>query len=180
MAETGAALTSIDLSVELIGEANKQPHTNIAYCVGDIERVSFADSVFDAVVGSSILHHVDTEQVLREAFRVLKPGGSVAFAEPNMLNPQIALQKNIPLIKRWLGDSPDETAFIRWKVRRMLAGVGFVDVYADPYDFLHPLVPPVFIPFVQFVGDVLESTPVVREFAGSIIMWGRKPASQAT
>jgi len=35
------------------------------------------------------------------------------FAEPDMLNPQITLQKNIPALKRRLGDTPDETAFSR-------------------------------------------------------------------
>ena len=37
-----------------------------------------------------------------------------------MLNPQIAIQKNIPWVKRKLGDSPDETAFFRWPLRRLL------------------------------------------------------------
>jgi hypothetical protein len=42
----------------------------------------------------------------------LKSGGTIYFTEPNMLNPQIAIQKNVSWVKRKLGDSPDETAFL--------------------------------------------------------------------
>ena len=78
---------------------------------------------------------------LREIYRVLKPGGTIYFTEPNMLNPQIAIQKNIPWIKRKLGDSPDETAFFRWPLRRLLERTGYRDVRIDPFDFLHPKTP---------------------------------------
>ena len=50
-----------------------------------------------------------------------------------MLNPQIAIQKNIPWIKRKLGDSPDETAFFRWPLRRLLEQTGYRDVRIDPF-----------------------------------------------
>jgi len=33
------------------------------------------------------------------------------FTEPNMMNPQVALIKNVPSLKSRAGDSPDETAF---------------------------------------------------------------------
>jgi ubiquinone/menaquinone biosynthesis C-methylase UbiE len=40
------------------------------------ERLSFSDSTFDYVVCRAVLHHVgDLDQVCREVFRVLKPGG---------------------------------------------------------------------------------------------------------
>ena len=77
---------------------------------------------FDAVVGSSVLHHLDVAQALRECFRVLKPEGVICFTEPNMLNPQIALQKNISFLKKRLGDSPDETTFFRWQIQGFCAG----------------------------------------------------------
>lgn len=49
----------------------------------------------------------------------------MVFAEPNMINPQIFVQKNIPFIKKWLGDSPDETAINRWEFSKLLAHIGF-------------------------------------------------------
>jgi hypothetical protein len=52
-----------------------------------------------------------------------------------MLNPQIAIQKNVSWVKRKLGDSPDETALFRWPLRRLLERTGFRDVRIDPFDF---------------------------------------------
>jgi SAM-dependent methyltransferase len=88
-------------------------------------------------VGSSILHHLRPAVALEEVFRVLRPDGFIAFAEPNMLNPQIAIQKNIPVIKRWLGDSPEERAFFRWQATKLLENAGFDRIAVTPYDFLH-------------------------------------------
>jgi ubiquinone/menaquinone biosynthesis C-methylase UbiE len=50
----------------------------------DFHRLDFPDNYFDFVVGSAVLHHADNiVQVLREAKRVLKPGGQfVAIREP--------------------------------------------------------------------------------------------------
>lgn len=38
---------------------------------------------YDAVVGADILHHVDINKYLPLLYRTLKPGGRVAFSEPN-------------------------------------------------------------------------------------------------
>jgi 2-polyprenyl-3-methyl-5-hydroxy-6-metoxy-1,4-benzoquinol methylase len=176
LAEAGAILTAIDLSPDLIAEAQKEPNPNITYQIGDIEALPFSDAAFDAVIGSSVLHHVQVEKALKNAFRVLKPGSMIAFAEPNMLNPQIAVQKNIPYIKRKMGDSPDETAFFRWPMARLLKNLGFIDIVVDPYDFLHPAVPRKFIPVAKKLTYILESIPLIREIAGSIIISARKPA----
>ena len=172
--ETGASVTAMDLSPELIAEAAQKPAKNIIYVIGDVERPNLPNESFDAVVGSSILHHVNAELSLRAAHRVLKSGGRVAFAEPNMLNPQIAAQKNIPWLKRMMGDSPDETAFFRWEAEKILQHAGFVEVGTRPFDFLHPYVPEAFIHLVKAVGMFAEKIPLVREIAGSILMWGRK------
>jgi hypothetical protein len=85
-----------------------------------------------------------------------------------MLNPQIAIQKSIPWIKRKPGDSPDETAFFRWPLRRLLEQTGYRDVRIDPFDFLHPKTPIALIDHVNAVGRFLEQVPVISEFAGSL------------
>jgi ubiquinone/menaquinone biosynthesis C-methylase UbiE len=82
--------------------------------------MTFENRRFDYILGSSVLHHLDIEKAISEIYRVLKDGGIIAFTEPNMMNPQIALQKNIPYLKRKLGDSPDETVFFRWKISKLL------------------------------------------------------------
>jgi hypothetical protein len=91
-----------------------------------------------------------------------------------MLNPQIFLQKNIPALKKALGDSPDETAIIRWKLAKQMKAIGFTKVWIFPYDFLHPSVPKAFIPIVKRVGEWVEKIPVMKEIAGSVIIFGQK------
>src|SRR5438445_13488079 len=93
---------------------------NVRYEIKNAYQLSYPDAVFDSVVGSSVLHHLEIQEAIREIYRVLKPSGTIYFTEPNMLNPQIAIQKNVPWVKRKLGDSPDETAFFRLPLRRLL------------------------------------------------------------
>lgn len=85
-----------------------------------------------------------------------------------MLNPQIAIQKNVPWVKRKLGDSPDETAFFRWRLRRLIRETGFGDVRIDPFDFLHPKTPQFLVRRFNGLGRFLENIPVLSEFAGSV------------
>jgi ubiquinone/menaquinone biosynthesis C-methylase UbiE len=173
-AQTGATIHALDISWDLLRRVAFHGAGHVDLILGDAEELSFPAESFDAVVGSSILHHLNYHHALREAHRVLKTGGRLAFAEPNMLNPQIAIQKNIPFIKKLLGDSPDEGAFVRWTIARVLRKVGFSDVQVFPYDFLHPLVPKSFVSVVERIGMFVERVPVVREIAGSLIITAQK------
>jgi ubiquinone/menaquinone biosynthesis C-methylase UbiE len=170
---TKANITAIDISEELLKQASaKIPEVN--FKIDDAMNLSFPDNNFDIVFGSSILHHLDYQKSSEEIFRVLKPGGRLVFAEPNMLNPQIFIQKNVPFIKRWLGDSPDETAVVRWKMKKLLKQTGFKDVEIFPYDFLHPAVPGFCISLASTIGKVIEKIPLLKEVAGSVIIYAKK------
>jgi SAM-dependent methyltransferase len=175
LARTGAPMVVSDLSWDLISQIGTRGSDNIVPALADAEYLPFGSGAFDAVVGSSILHHLRPAVALDEIFRVLRPDGFIAFAEPNMLNPQIAIQKNIPVIKRWLGDSPEERAFFHWQARKLLENAGFDRIAVTPYDFLHPFTPPRLIPLISVLGRALEKLPFVREIAGSLIMVGHKP-----
>jgi len=85
-----------------------------------------------------------------------------------MLNPQIAIQKNVPAVKRRLGDSPDESAFFRWPLRRQLERAGFARIQIRPFDFLHPQTPSRLIPLIRTAGDWCERIPLISEIAGSL------------
>ena len=169
LARSGADIVAIDVSPELLEVATANCSApNVRYEIQNAYELSYPEGVFDSVVGSSVLHHLEIEAALREIYRVLKPGGQISFTEPNMLNPQIAIQKNVPWVKRKLGDSPDETAFFRWPLRHLLEVTGYREVRIDPFDFLHPKTPVRLVNRLNSVGRFLESVPVISEFAGSL------------
>jgi len=169
LARSGADVVAIDVSPELLEIARTNCSApNVQYQIENAYELSYEDAAFDSVVGSSVLHHLEIEKALRDVYRVLKPAGTIYFTEPNMLNPQIAIQKNIPWIKRKLGDSPDETAFFRWPLKRSLEQTGYRDIRIDPFDFLHPKTPIPLINRINRFGRFLEEMPVISEFAGSL------------
>ncbi len=170
---TQANITAIDISEDLLEIARDLlPQANFKQA--DAMHLEFKDDFFDGVYGSSVLHHLDMEKSLKEIYRVLKPQGRIVFAEPNMLNPQIFIQKNIPFIKRLAGDSPDETAVVRWKMVALLKQLGFKKARVFPYDFLHPITPKPLINIVSEISKALEQLPLIKEIAGSHIIYAEK------
>jgi SAM-dependent methyltransferase len=173
---TGATVVGIDIVPLVLARARRTIDANVALLSADVERLPFATGAFDAVVGNAVLHHLRLDRAIPELLRVLRPGGRFCFAEPNLLNPHVFLERNVPFLSRWLENSPGETAFTRWGLRRTLARHGLVDVAIRPFDFLYPLTPARMISFVERVGRLLERTPLVAEVAGSLLVTARKPA----
>jgi SAM-dependent methyltransferase len=171
-------LVAIDVSPRCIEMASSRfsQFGNAAFQLGDAGRVPLPDDSVDVVFGNGVLHHVDLDQVLTEIRRVLRPGGWMWFSEPNMLNPQVALERNVRIVGRWLQNSPDETAFMRRPLARRLRRAGFDDVTVRPYDFLHPGVSGVLLRPMRTLSAVLERTPLLREIAGSLEIVARRPA----
>jgi SAM-dependent methyltransferase len=171
---TRATVVSIDVAPAAAAQARRATGRDAAVAAADVERLPFVDATFAAVLGNAVLHHLRLERALPELLRVLRPGGRFCFAEPNLLNPHVFVEKRVPWVARRLDDSPGETAFTRWRLRRDLEGAGLVEVAIRPFDFLYPLVPGALVPAVERIGRVLERTPVVREFAGSLLISARK------
>jgi len=173
--KTGAEIIAVDISPELIVEAKKRnyPGGNVQLVCQRFEDLQNIET-FDAIVGSSVLHHLDIEKALSVIFKLLKSGGRFAFTEPNMLNPQVFsvltfLRKHLDFV------SPDETAFIRWPFKKMLNTFGFEDAKIVPFDWLHPATPNRLIPHISALGQLLEKFPGIREFSGSLVITGRRP-----
>ncbi|MDD5570261.1 MAG: class I SAM-dependent methyltransferase [Bacteroidales bacterium] len=173
--KTGASVTAIDISPDLLAVAKKNINNpDISFCEENAYQMTFPDGYFDFVIGSSVLHHLDIEKAISEIYRVLKPNGSIAFTEPNMMNPQIVLQKNISWLKRKLGDSPDETAFFRWPIIRLFKKYNFRQIEVIPFDFLHPAIPSRLIKPISAIGNFIEKVPFIKEVAGSLYIYAVK------
>jgi ubiquinone/menaquinone biosynthesis C-methylase UbiE len=172
LANVYADLTAIDISPDLLKvAAEKTP--GVRFECMDAHALTFPDAAFDAVVGCSVLHHLEWSRALSSFHRVLKSDGIVRFSEPNLLNPQIFVQKNFPPLKRALGDSPDEYAFTEWRIRHDLRASGFVAIDVRPFEFLHPSTPARWIGRIKRFEAFLERTPL-RHIGGSLLIEARK------
>jgi 2-polyprenyl-3-methyl-5-hydroxy-6-metoxy-1,4-benzoquinol methylase len=174
-AASGASIIAVDLSPELLDIARDRglPTDQVRFIEKNFEDCA-VEGPFDAVIGSSVLHHLDLERSLNRFFTLLKPGGRLSFAEPNMLNPQVFAERTFRGLFPYV--SPDEIAFVRTKLRKQLEQAGFRDVSIVPFDWLHPATPPALIPLVSRLGRVVEAIWPVREFAGSLCITAARPA----
>lgn len=178
LAKTGANILAVDISPDLLAAARSRVNLpNVQFIEGDcmaLEKIPDFKNV-DAVVGNSVLHHLNISKALASIYTILKPGGTIVFSEPNMINPQIFLQKNIPWLKRLVGDSPDETAFVRWSLAKLMAKVGFSEIRVTNFDFLHPATPSFAVDFVEQAGKIAEKIPGIKEISGSLLITAKKP-----
>lgn len=175
--ETAARIVAIDLTPEVLPQARDALPSNATPLAAEATRLPFPDETFDAVVGNAVLHHLlPLEEFVPELLRVIKPGGRFCFAEPNLVNPHIYLQMEIPYFRAMIEATPDEAPFARWKLRNELERLGLIVHDIEPFDFMYPLVPERFIGAVEKLGSILESTPIVREIAGSLLIRAQKPS----
>jgi ubiquinone/menaquinone biosynthesis C-methylase UbiE len=84
-ADFAGAVTGIDLSPYLVEAAKRLAHEeglaeHLEFRPGDVHRLDFADATFDALVAHTLFSHVeDPLSVLKEAARVVKPGGMIGI-----------------------------------------------------------------------------------------------------
>jgi ubiquinone/menaquinone biosynthesis C-methylase UbiE len=77
--ERGASARGLDFSIAMLGVA-RALHPEIEFDHGDAEALPYPDGSFDAVVSNFGIHHVPHPILaLRQAHRVLRPGGALAF-----------------------------------------------------------------------------------------------------
>jgi arsenite methyltransferase len=103
--------------------------TNVEFLRGDIERIPLPDASVDVVISNCVINlSADKRQVLREAFRVLKPGGRFAVSD-------VVVRGGMPPVVRrsmelWVGcvaGALEEDEF-----KTFLAEVGFEGAEIEP------------------------------------------------
>lgn len=174
LARTGCTLVAVELSPDTAERCRERVGGRAEVVVGNVETgEGLVGREFDAIVGVSVLHHVDLEATFASTFSLLRPGGRFAFSEPNILNPQVWAERNVGWLGRRRHTLPHERAFTAAGLRRAFEGAGFTVDVAEPFEFLHPATPPRLIGPVRRVERVLERTPL-RAIAGSVRIAGRR------
>lgn len=136
-------LIAVDLSPQMIAEARAKAQSlavsNIDFHIGDGYSLPFADGCFDVVLLFNVLHIVQQPAaLLREAHRLLKPGGLVVSATD--CDAEAApLSIRLKLIAQWLlklvGVIPIISYYRRQDVNRLFERNGFAIVETAD---LHP------------------------------------------
>jgi RNA polymerase sigma factor (SigZ family) len=122
----------VDMTDEMLAlaQANKVKAgaTNVAFLKGRIEEIPLPAQAVDVVISNCVINlAVDKSQVLREAFRVLKPGGRFAVSDVVADGPvSDALRRNM---EAWVGCLAGALEIETYQ--QMLTDVGFEDIRVE-------------------------------------------------
>lgn len=129
---TGKAY-GLDMTDEMLALANENKRkagaTNVEFLRGEIENIPLPDNTVDVIISNCVINlSADKDAVLREAFRVLKPGGRLAVSDVvtrGEVDPQI--RQNILLWVGCVAGALEENEY-----RDKLVAAGFEQVEIEP------------------------------------------------
>ncbi len=130
---TGKAY-GLDMTDEMLALARenqaKSGLANVEFLKGEIEHIPLPDASVDVIISNCVINlSADKPQVLREAYRVLKPGGRFAVSDVVVRGEvPAAVRKSMEL---WVGCVAG--ALHEDDYRRFLADAGFDAVDVEPW-----------------------------------------------
>ncbi|MBN2098741.1 MAG: methyltransferase domain-containing protein [Dehalococcoidia bacterium] len=184
--EIAKEVVGVDISREYLHLAS---HNGLAAIQSSAESLAFRDGVFDAVTCIETIEHIpDDEKAIREIWRVLRPGGTLAITGPNSIFPSethvmggkgeklgISPLRRLRIVPRRLRKTVKLARDYRpVEMKRLLTRNGFqiarVDYLMPTFDFVG-------VPFLGIVERILaigECLPIIRTFGMTIAVSCRK------
>ncbi len=147
---------------------------NVEFLKGHIEEIPLPDAAVDVVISNCVINlSADKPRVLREAFRVLKPGGRFAVSD-------VVVRGEVPAEMRrsmelWVGCVAG--ALEEGEFRRLLAETGFEDVEIEPTRVYRAEDARAFLEGAGMDADAI-APELDGRFMGAFVR-GRKPAAAA-
>lgn len=116
----------LDMTDEMLSLANENKRKagieNVEFLKGEIEHIPLPDNSIDVVISNCVINlSTDKDRVLREAFRVLKPGGRFAVSDVVTRGAMVPeIRKNVLLWVGCVAGALEENEY-----RTRLASAGF-------------------------------------------------------
>jgi len=123
----------LDMTNEMLAlaEENKRKSglTNVEFLKGEIENIPLHDNSVDVIISNCVINlSGDKDRVIREAFRVLKPGGRFAVSDVVVRGAVPAeIRKSMELWVGCIAGALEETDYIK-----RLAKAGFDAIDVEP------------------------------------------------
>ncbi len=130
---TGKAY-GLDMTDEMLALARENQRragaTNVEFLKGTIEAIPLPDNSVDVIISNCVINlSIDKDAVLREAFRVLKPGGRFAVSDVVMHGEVPGdVRRNMELWVGCIAGALEDTKF-----ESKLRAAGFADVEIEPW-----------------------------------------------
>ena len=134
---TGKAY-GLDMTDEMLALANENKKKagveNVEFLKGEIEHIPLPDNSVDVVISNCVINlSSDTDAVLREAFRVLKPGGRFAVSDVVTRGEMLPeIRKSVLLWVGCIAGALEENDYLG-----KLKAAGFADADVEPTRIYH-------------------------------------------